>query len=374
MTLIAQLMPAFRLRQVDHVAVGAPPERAWKAVEAFDASSIPYIRWLFDLRLIPAWIAARVRGRPAPERARLSLRDAGDVPGFFRLEEPGQEICVGSIGKFWKSDIEYAPEPQRQFQTFAEPGFGKLAWSLRIDPRASGGSWITFDLRVGATDDQAWRTFGRYWLLIGQFSHLIRRGLLGALQRQLGAAPPVSALPLPGDEILPGARFFRTQARLVEAPPAAIFPWLAQMGSERAGWYSVDAIDNGGRHSAEGIDPALQEIEVGDIIPTMPDRPGGFCVLAVDPPRSLILGSPSLLSGKARAERGEEPPWRDTWAFVLEPIGRHATLLTTRVRAEYAPGLKLAFVTSFMSAAHAVLGRMQLRNIKRRAEHLAPVA
>jgi hypothetical protein len=373
MTIISRLMPEFRLRQVDHVAVEAAPERAWEAIEAFDAASIPYIRWLFDLRLIPAFVSARMRGKPAPERARLTLRDAGDVPGFFRLENPGREMCVGSIGKFWKSNIEFAPDAQQRFQTFTEPGFGKLAWSLRVDPRVGGGSWITFDLRVGATDDEAWRTFGRYWLLIGQFSHLIRRGLLGALERQLGAAPAVAARPLPGDEILPAGRFLRTQARVIEAPQSAVFPWLAQMGATRAGWYSIDAIDNGGTPSADVLHPELQAIQVGDIIPALPDRPGGFCVLAVDPPRSLVLGSPSLLPGQEPAKRGDEPPWRDTWAFALEPIGEEATQLITRVRADYASSVKLALVTSFMSAAHAVMGRAQLRHIKRRAERLATV-
>ncbi len=142
MPIIKQLMPTFRLRQVDHVAVQAPPARAWEAIEAFDASSIPYIRWLFDLRLLPAFLAARLHGKPAPERARLALRDAGAAPGFFRIEEPAREICVGSIGKFWKSNIEFVPDAEPRFQSFAEPGFGKLTWSLRVDPRTGGGSWI----------------------------------------------------------------------------------------------------------------------------------------------------------------------------------------------------------------------------------------
>jgi hypothetical protein len=371
MSLIKQLMPTFRLRQVDHVAVEASPERAWGGIEALDAASIPYIRWLFDARLVPAFVSARLHGKPAPERARLSLRDAGAAPGFFRREEAGREICVGSIGKFWKSDIEYAEDAQERFQSFDEPGFGKLTWSLRVDPRAGGGSWITFDLRVGATDDKAWNTFRRYWFLIGQFSHLIRRGVLGALERQLGAAPPISARALPGDDILPDVPFVRTQARIIEAPPTAVFPWLAQMGAERAGWYSVDFIDNGGKPSADVIHPELQGIQVGDIIPALPDRPGGFCVLSVEAPRALILGSPSLLPGQDPPTPEERAPWRDTWAFSLEPIGDDATLVITRVRAEYAKSVKLAFVTSFMSAAHAVMGRAQLRNIKRRAERPA---
>jgi hypothetical protein len=138
-----------------------------------------------------------------------------------------------------------------------------------------------------------------------------------------------------------------------------------------AGWYSIDSIDNGGTPSADVIHPELQSIHVGDIIPALPNQSGGFCVLAIDPPHALILGSPSLLPGQGPAMRSDEPAWRDTWAFTLEPIGEDATLLVTRVRAEYARSIKLALVTSFMAAAHAVVERAQLRNIKRRAERLA---
>jgi hypothetical protein len=45
-----------------------------------------------------------------------------------------------------------------------------------------------------------------------------------------------------------------------------------------------------------------------------------------------------------------------------------ACRLITRVRAEYVPGAKVALMTAFMSGAHAVMGRVQLCNIKRRAE------
>jgi hypothetical protein len=366
MTILAQMMPVFRMRQIDHVAVEAPPQEAWAALEAFDASSIPFVRWLFDLRLVPARIEARLRGGPPPPRARLGLRDVGAPgTGFHRLgERAGRELCVGAIGKFWQPDIEFAARAKERFVDFAEPGFGRLAWSLRVDPRVGGGSWITFELRVGATDDGAWAKFRRYWLLIGQFSHLIRRGMLARFEQLLGAAPP-SSLALPGDEILSAARFVRTQARVIEAPVEQVFPWLAQMGATRAGWYSIDAIDNGGVKSAEVILPELQRLRPGDVIPALPKRPGGFRVLAVDPPRSLVIGSPSLAED-APAEAW--PPWRDTWAFALEPIGDDACRLITRVRAEYASGVKLALITAFMSGAHALMGRVQLHNIKRRAE------
>jgi hypothetical protein len=46
-----------------------------------------------------------------------------------------------------------------------------------------------------------------------------------------------------------------------------VWPWLVQLGSGRAGWYSYDLFDNDGRPSADRILPQLQQIQVGDWVP-----------------------------------------------------------------------------------------------------------
>ena len=56
------------------------------------------------------------------------------------------------------------------------------------------------------------------------------------------------------------------------------------MGSGRAGWYSWDAIDNGGRPSSTSIVPALQTVIPGDIMPAVPGAQDAFVVATVDPP------------------------------------------------------------------------------------------
>ena len=56
--------------------------------------------------------------------------------------------------------------------------------------------------------------------------------------------------PLPVDAIIPDPIFTSTHAITIDAPPEQVWPWMAQMGSGRAGWYSWDAIDNGGTPSA----------------------------------------------------------------------------------------------------------------------------
>lgn len=62
------------------------------------------------------------------------------------------------------------------------------------------------------------------------------------------------------------------------------------MGGGRAGWYSWDAIDNGGRPSATSIVPALQTLIPGDIMPAVPGAEDAFVVAAVDAPRPLLIG------------------------------------------------------------------------------------
>ena len=73
---------------------------------------------------------------------------------------------------------------------------------------------------------------------------------------------------MPGDEIAPRPIFNATRAVTIDASPAAIWPWLVQIGYGRAGWYSaMDWFDNAGVPSADRIVPALQRLEVGDTMP-----------------------------------------------------------------------------------------------------------
>ena len=61
--------------------------------------------------------------------------------------------------------------------------------------------------------------------------------------------------PLPGARIIPGGKWGATMAVTIDAPPSRVWPWLAQMGFDRAGWYSYDWLDNLGHHSAGCLQP-----------------------------------------------------------------------------------------------------------------------
>jgi hypothetical protein len=59
--------------------------------------------------------------------------------------------------------------------------------------------------------------------------------------------------PLRVDAMIPDPLFTSTQAVTIDAPPEQVWPWIAQMGAGRAGWYSWDAIDNGATPSASRV-------------------------------------------------------------------------------------------------------------------------
>jgi hypothetical protein len=368
-TLIDRFLPSYSLRQVDHAPVAAGSELAWPFVRGIDFYQVGLARLLFAVRLLPETFGARLRGRPSPLAPSAHIDDFTRPGMGFQVlaEEPGREIVVGAVGRVWQPQIQFATVTPEAFSAFDEPGFGKIAWSLAVEPRESGGTWITFDLRVGFTDRGAEARFRPYWALIGQFSHALRRGFLRLCQRKLGTVPD-RARPLPGDELLAGARVQRTHAANIEAPVKQVWPWLLQIGADRAGWYSWDRLDNAGLPSAERIVPELQHLEVGQIIHGLPKAQGGFAVLRIDAGRVLVLGSPSLLPGGAPEGLPPEPPYQMTWAFVLEPIGERATHLTVRVRGSYEPSAKLAILLPALLTAHEVMQRRQLQNLKRRAE------
>jgi len=159
-------------------------------------------------------------------------------------------------------------------------------------------------------------------------------------------------------------RRFRTV--VVAAPPAAVWPWLVQMGFDRGGWYAVDALEKAfgvGRFatgwSARRVEPTLQDLAVGDRVPL--SRRRWLEVEVLDAPRELTLVLPP-------------GPLRWTWRFTLAPDGPDGA--TTRLGVETllslpAPGpLGRAAVRVAWRAfdvGHGAMEAVQLRTIAGRA-------
>lgn len=187
-----------------------------------------------------------------------------------------------------------------------------------------------------------------------------------------GAADDEVRQPYPGDGLIPGGRRSATMAVTIDAPPSRVWPWLVQMGCDRAGWYSWDRLDNGGVPSAEQIHPEWQDVSVGDRLASTPSGGAWFEVAALDPERFLGLrASIDLLGGRPFDTAGPRPRFYvdALWGFQLKawPEGRTRLVVsgyaTTRPRL-----LQVVADLFFWEPAHWVMQKRQFANLKRRAE------
>jgi hypothetical protein len=195
--------------------------------------------------------------------------------------------------------------------------------------------------------------------------------LAGAALRNGGATCEERRRPLPGDDVVPEARSASTMATTIDAPPARVWPWLVQMGTDRAGFYSWDRLDNGGRPSAREIRPDWQVLDVGDRVVAHPSGRSWFDVAAVVPERALVLRATIDLRRMRSVGPGEaRPRWRSdgTWTFVLEPLEGGRTRLLVRGRGVLRPRALMPLDVLVGGPAHVVMQRRQLRNLARRAE------
>ncbi|MEA2466261.1 MAG: hypothetical protein QOJ57_387 [Thermoleophilaceae bacterium] len=189
-----------------------------------------------------------------------------------------------------------------------------------------------------------------------------------------GASDEEARASLPGDDILPVGAATSTMGITIDAPPAAVWPWLVQLGCGRAGWYSYDLLDNAGRPSAERIVPEWQRVSLGDHLPS--DSSGRdrfwFTIEGIYPERALVLrASVDLRTGRSYdPSRGHPAAYSDsTWTFGLRELPGSRTRLLARTRGEAAPlsrAVPMSFVIGLPS--HVLMQTRQFRNLKRRAE------
>jgi hypothetical protein len=109
-------------------------------------------------------------------------------------------------------------------------------------------------------------------------------------QLHWGATEEEVSATLPGDELEAAPDFLATRAITIQGTPQEIWPWLIQMGYNRAGFYGYDLLENLGSEramlSAKHILPEFQNFQVGDVVPISAVAEMEF--YAIEPDRYLI--------------------------------------------------------------------------------------
>ncbi|MDP9983825.1 hypothetical protein J2W14_003248 [Pseudarthrobacter oxydans] len=185
--------------------------------------------------------------------------------------------------------------------------------------------------------------------------------LFRRFQLRWGATPAEADGGLPGDDFMSVAGLQSTRAITIEAPPDAVWPWLAQMGQGRGGLYSYDFLENLAGldiHSADRIHPEWQDIKAGDRFHLAPAASADLEVGLVEPGNAFVL----------RVPPGSPPgPFDFSWAFVLKPRPDGATRLLVRERYAYRQWWARCLVEA-VEVASFIMSRRMLHGIKSRSE------
>lgn len=187
-----------------------------------------------------------------------------------------------------------------------------------------------------------------------------------------GASDEEVQQPYPGAGLIPGGRRGATMAVTINAAPSRVWPWLVQMGCDRAGWYSWDRLDNGGVPSAERIHAEWQNLAVGDRLASTPSGSAWFEVAALEPERFLALRAPiNLRGGRPFDTAGRRPLFYidALWGFQLKELPEGRTRLVVSGYAAARPRfLQTIADRLFWEPAHWLMQTRQFANLKRRAE------
>jgi hypothetical protein len=179
--------------------------------------------------------------------------------------------------------------------------------------------------------------------------------------------------PLAGDDLVANPLYVTTRAITIQAPPAGVWPWLVQLGQNRGGFYTYDALENLmglDIHSAGVIRPEWQDLHVGEDHVAL-DRDGymKMTIAVIEPERAFVIrsgapGEPPQTPGSFL--RGELA-W--SWGFYLEALDRGATRLLIRCRAAWADTTTAKLARPLLlEPVHFLMEERMLRGIRERAE------
>lgn len=174
--------PRYDVAERHETVVDASAERTYWAVRNVDLGRSPLVLALMAIRGLPHLITGK---------AKLSRRltmDSLTGLGFVVLSEaPPSEIVLGAVGRFWQLDSGLIPFGAAEFTSFDEPGYAKAAMNFIVEPIDDGRSTVVTETRIVCTDAESLRKFKLYWRVIGPFSGLIRRIVLGRIKREAEA-------------------------------------------------------------------------------------------------------------------------------------------------------------------------------------------
>jgi hypothetical protein len=188
-----------------------------------------------------------------------------------------------------------------------------------------------------------------------------------ARRARWGVGATVAARGFPGDDLVPAPRSRWTHGVEIDAPAEEVWPWVAQVGAGRGGFYSYEWLENlvGCRlRNADAVHPEW-EVRQGDDLFLHPKQPPPLSVVEVARGRHFVAYAQADRDARAAGK-----PWMEaSWLFLVEPLGPSRSRVISRYRCTFPDRLvtRLAFGAVLEAIGYAMDRRMLL-GIRERAE------
>lgn len=171
--LLDRAMAEYEVSVHHGIAVNAPADVTFEALRTADFQRSPIVRGLLRSR------EALLHASHVDVRLPNTLLDQMKSLGWTVLAQtPMRELVLGTATQPWKPNPVFRQIPAEEFGNFSEPGYAKIALTLRVDDVNAEQCEVRTETRVMTTDRVSREKFRRYWALLSPGIALIRMVLL----------------------------------------------------------------------------------------------------------------------------------------------------------------------------------------------------
>ncbi|MGE0864422.1 MAG: hypothetical protein AB7P34_11020 [Vicinamibacterales bacterium] len=176
--LLDRFIPKPEVVEHHRVRIAAPADIVMSTARSLELLDSRMIRTIFKLRELA------LGGQPDERRHPAALLPQMQSIGWVVLaERAGREIVLGAVTRPWEASPVFRSVPAGEFAAFREPGYVKIAWTIRADPAGQNESTFHTETRVATTDEETRKRFQTYWSFVAPGVELIRLAMLRPLKK-----------------------------------------------------------------------------------------------------------------------------------------------------------------------------------------------
>ncbi len=183
---MANLLTAFSPNpdafEVHSIEIAAAPETVYQTLWTVDLAKVPVAKVLLALRSLPTLLS---QGSKAFSSREITLRSLLDMGFGLLAEEPGSEMVIGILGRFWLPTKNIEPFDREAFLRPVAPGIAQAAWNFHVVAEDDGRTTLWTETRITCGDPASRFKFRLYWFFVRPFSGLIRILMLREIRRAI---------------------------------------------------------------------------------------------------------------------------------------------------------------------------------------------